>query len=92
MRADMTKVRQTLFNLLSNASKFTQQGTITLKVARRTEDGQDWVSYSVADTGIGMTAEQMGRLFRPFSQADASTSRQYGALDSGWPSVGASAR
>ncbi len=83
IRADMTKVRQTLFNLLSNACKFTERGTITVHVSHRTEHGQDWVSFSVADTGIGMTPEQMSRLFQPFSQADASTTRQYGGTGLG---------
>ena len=83
IRADMTKVRQTLFNLLSNACKFTEQGTITVDVSRQTEHGQDWLSFSVADTGIGMTPEQMSRLFQPFSQADASTTRQYGGTGLG---------
>jgi len=83
IRADMTKVRQVLFNLLSNASKFTERGTISLDVAREAEDGIDWVSFSVTDTGIGMTPEQMGRLFNPFSQADESTSRKYGGTGLG---------
>ena len=83
IRADMTKVRQTLFNLLSNACKFTERGTITVDVSHQTEHGQDWVSFSVADTGIGMTPEQMGKLFQPFSQADASTTRQYGGTGLG---------
>ena len=83
IRADMTKVRQTLFNLLSNACKFTERGTITVDVSHQTEHGQDWVSLSVADTGIGMTPEQMGKLFQPFSQADASTTRQYGGTGLG---------
>ena len=83
MRADLTKVRQTLLNLLSNSSKFTKRGTISLDVARRTEDGADWVSFSVGDTGIGMTPEQMGKLFQPFSQADASIQRQYGGTGLG---------
>ena len=83
IRADMTKVRQVLFNLLSNASKFTERGTISLDVARKTEDGTDWVSFSVTDTGIGMTPEQMDSLFKAFTQADASTSRKYGGTGLG---------
>ena len=83
IRADLTKVRQTLFNLLSNSCKFTQAGTISLYVGRKTEDGADWVIFSVADTGIGMTPEQMDKLFQPFSQADASTARQYGGTGLG---------
>src|SRR5215831_14506432 len=79
MRADLTKVRQALFNLLSNACKFTTQGTITLAVARDTVDGVTWLTFRVSDTGIGMTPEQMGKLFQAFSQADTTTTRQYGS-------------
>jgi signal transduction histidine kinase len=83
MRADLTKVRQGLFNLLSNASKFTKQGTIGLTVSRQMADGVDCITFRVSDTGIGMTPEQMGRLFQAFSQADASTARQYGGTGLG---------
>jgi len=83
IRADLTKVRQSLFNLLSNACKFTAQGTITLAVSRETVDGAAWVTFRVTDTGIGMTPEQMGRLFQAFAQADASTTRQYGGTGLG---------
>jgi signal transduction histidine kinase/DNA-binding response OmpR family regulator len=83
MHADLTKVRQVLFNLLSNASKFTERGTITLKVGQETMKDHPWVSFSVSDTGIGMTPEQMGKLFQAFSQADASTMRQYGGTGLG---------
>lgn len=83
MRADLTKVRQTLFNLLSNASKFTERGTITLSVRRITTPGGDRIAFSVADTGIGMTEEQLGKLFQSFSQADASTTRKYGGTGLG---------
>jgi signal transduction histidine kinase/DNA-binding response OmpR family regulator len=83
MRADLTKVRQSLFNLLGNASKFTQGGTIALDVTRRPVDGLDWVTFRVSDTGIGMTSEQMAELFQPFTQADASTTRQYGGTGLG---------
>lgn len=83
MRADMTKVRQVLFNLLSNASKFTEGGTITLTADRvATAIGTD-VVFGVADTGIGMTAEQLDKLFQAFSQADASTTRKYGGTGLG---------
>jgi signal transduction histidine kinase/CheY-like chemotaxis protein len=82
MRADLTKVRQALFNLLSNASKFTERGTITLTAARETNDG-DWIVLKVADTGIGMTKEQLGRMFQAFSQADPSTVRKYGGTGLG---------
>ena len=83
MRADLTKVRQALFNLLSNACKFTDQGTISLAVARESTDGQDWMAFSVNDTGIGMTPEQLTRLFEVFSQADAATTRKYGGTGLG---------
>jgi len=83
MRADLTKVRQSLFNLLSNASKFTEQGQITLTAHRKTDADGELVLFSVSDTGIGMTAEQMGRLFQAFTQADASTTRKYGGTGLG---------
>jgi signal transduction histidine kinase/DNA-binding response OmpR family regulator/HAMP domain-containing protein len=83
MHADLTKVRQSLFNLLSNAAKFTEQGTITLDVARETVDGTDWVTFRVSDTGIGMTPEQVEKLFQAFSQAEASTARRYGGTGLG---------
>ncbi len=79
MRADLTKVRQTLFNLLSNASKFTEKGKITLAGERV----GDRVQLTVVDTGIGMTPEQVGKLFRSFSQADESTTRKYGGTGLG---------
>ena len=78
MQADLTKVRQSLCNLLSNASKFTKQGTIALTVIRGAVDGVDWLTFSVRDTGIGMTPTQMAKLFQAFSQAEASTARQFG--------------
>ena len=92
MRADQTKVRQTLFNLLSNASKFTEKGTIMLRVARAASDEcpvtsgarhTSLVTFSVTDTGICMTAEQLGRLFQAFSQAEASTATKYGGTGLG---------
>ena len=79
MRADVTKVRQMLFNLLSNASKFTNKGTITLRVSC---EGTNRV-FDVVDSGIGMTSEQLGRMFQAFSQADASTSKKYGGTGLG---------
>ncbi|WP_096703441.1 response regulator [Magnetospirillum sp. 15-1] len=79
MDADLTKVRQTLFNLLSNASKFTHEGTITL-CARR--DGA-WIEFEVSDTGIGMTPQELDRLFQAFQQADASTTRKFGGTGLG---------
>jgi PAS domain S-box-containing protein len=85
MRADLTKVRQALFNLLSNASKFTKEGTIELNVAREESagGGGGQVTFAVRDTGIGMTSEQMDKLFQEFSQADASTTRNYGGTGLG---------
>jgi signal transduction histidine kinase/DNA-binding response OmpR family regulator/HAMP domain-containing protein len=83
MRADLTKVRQALFNLLSNACKFTERGTVTLAATREAEEGVDWLTFRVSDTGIGMTPEQRGKLFQTFTQADASTTRQYGGTGLG---------
>ena len=83
MHADMTKVRQVLFNFLSNAGKFTENGTVRLHVARANVDGREWLRFAVRDTGIGMTDEQMLRLFKDFSQVDASTTRKYGGTGLG---------
>jgi PAS domain S-box-containing protein len=83
MHGDLTKVRQILLNLLSNAAKFTQAGTVTLSVRRERKDGRDAVRLQVKDTGIGMTGEQLGRLFQAFSQADESTTRNYGGTGLG---------
>lgn len=80
MRTDLTKLRQTLFNLLSNACKFTEKGKVTLEITRRADN---MVSFAVTDTGIGMSAEQMGKLFGEFVQADASTTRKYGGTGLG---------
>jgi signal transduction histidine kinase len=80
MQADLTKVRQILFNLLSNAAKFTDHGRISLTVER---ESAGWLSFAVADTGIGMTEEQLGRLFEAFSQAEASTRGAYGGTGLG---------
>jgi signal transduction histidine kinase/CheY-like chemotaxis protein/putative methionine-R-sulfoxide reductase with GAF domain len=96
MRADQTKVRQTLFNLLSNASKFTEHGTIELRVERG-ESREDeatsspsslhshspLITFSVSDTGIGMSEEQLGQIFEAFAQGDSSTSRRYGGTGLG---------
>ncbi len=83
MTSDPTKLRQNLFNLLSNAAKFTNQGRITLATRRLVRDGNDWVEFRVSDTGIGMSREQLGRLFEVFTQAEASTARDYGGTGLG---------
>ena len=83
MYTDFIKVRQALVNLLGNAAKFTEAGTIRLDAARQTMDGADWLNFSVSDTGIGMTPEQMEKLFQPFSQAEASMTRKYGGTGLG---------
>ena len=83
MRADLTKVRQTLFNLFSNAAKFTEKGKISLEVRRENVDGADRILFRVKDSGIGMTPEQLGKLFQAFTQADASTTRKYGGTGLG---------
>jgi signal transduction histidine kinase/CheY-like chemotaxis protein len=83
MHADLTRVRQILLNLLSNASKFTSDGTVELTVARDEQRGREWVVFTVRDTGIGMTPEQISRLFQPFTQADPSTTRKYGGTGLG---------
>jgi signal transduction histidine kinase/ligand-binding sensor domain-containing protein/CheY-like chemotaxis protein len=83
MYADITKVRQVLFNLLSNACKFTERSAIALNVTRRQSGGGDQVIFQVKDSGIGMSAEQIAKLFQPFTQADASTTRQFGGTGLG---------
>jgi PAS domain S-box-containing protein len=83
MRADVTKVRQALFNLLSNATKFTEHGTVSLSVTRGPIDGVDSVAFAVSDSGIGMSPEQTARLFQAFAQADSSTTRKYGGTGLG---------
>ncbi len=83
MRADLTKVRQTLFNLLSNAAKFTEKGVLTVEAHRKLDGGAERIIFSVRDTGIGMTQEQLARLFQAFSQADSSTTRKYGGTGLG---------
>jgi len=80
---DVVKVRQTLFNLLSNAAKFTENGQITLRTDRLRNNGSDWISMAVSDTGIGITREQADKLFKAFSQADDSTTRNYGGTGLG---------
>lgn len=82
-KSDLTKLRQGLFNLLSNANKFTEQGTITLSVCRELDADNDWISFRVTDTGIGMTREQVEKVFEAFTQADSSTTRKYGGTGLG---------
>lgn len=81
--SDLTKARQILFNLLSNASKFTDKGRIVLAVEKAAELNSEWLVFKVTDSGIGMTEEQRERLFKPFSQADATTARNYGGTGLG---------
>lgn len=83
MQADSTRVRQVLLNLLSNACKFTEGGEIRLTAKREANGSAGWLIFTVADTGIGMTEEQLGRLFQEFSQADSSTTRKYGGTGLG---------
>src|SRR5262245_46578334 len=83
IREDVTKVRQVLLNLLSNAAKFTQNGIVTLDVRRDVGVAGNWVFFRVSDTGIGMTPEQTARLFEAFVQADAGTMKKYGGTGLG---------
>jgi len=81
--SDSTKIRQGLYNLLSNACKFTTQGTINLSVTRKRIDSQEWISFRITDTGIGMTEQELDTIFEPFSQGDLSTTRKYGGTGLG---------
>jgi signal transduction histidine kinase len=83
MQSDLTKIRQTLFNLLSNAAKFTHEGQITFIINAHTKNRRQFVSFSISDTGIGMKPNQVERLFEPFTQADESTTRKYGGTGLG---------
>jgi len=83
MNSDLTRVRQILFNLLSNACKFTDCGTIELTVASELSDGRDYVAFKVRDSGIGMTPAQVTKVFEAFAQADSSTTRKYGGTGLG---------
>ncbi len=83
IRSDPTRLRQVMLNLLSNACKFTDHGRVSLAVDRVHEDGQERISIRVTDTGIGMTPEQLARIFQEFSQADSSTTRKYGGTGLG---------
>ncbi len=93
MHSDVTKIRQVLLNLLSNAAKFAEGGTVTLSARRGpgpeggggsgSRSGRDWMTFRVSDTGIGMTEEQLAKLFQRFQQADASTTRKFGGTGLG---------
>jgi len=83
MRADITKVRQILFNLLSNACKFTDHGTVSVNVEQIKTADRDWIQFQVRDTGIGISAKQKENLFQEFAQADASIARKYGGTGLG---------
>jgi signal transduction histidine kinase len=80
---DVTKLRQSLFNLLSNAAKFTHEGKVTLSVKREQDAGVDWLTFAVSDTGIGIPADKIDHVFEEFSQADESTTRDYGGTGLG---------
>jgi signal transduction histidine kinase len=82
LNADPMRLKQILLNLLSNACKFTKEGEVALRV-RKVADGRDWVELAVADSGIGMTAEQQAKLFQEFTQADSLTARRYGGTGLG---------
>jgi signal transduction histidine kinase len=83
INADQMRLRQALLNLMSNANKFTHQGTITIDAHQGQENGRDWITLAVADTGIGMTPDQMGKLFQEFSQATSATASKYGGTGLG---------
>jgi signal transduction histidine kinase/DNA-binding response OmpR family regulator len=83
IHADQTRFRQSLLNLASNANKFTEKGTITIAAQQQHNNGRGWVTIAVADTGIGMTPEQMGKLFQEFSQASSRTASKYGGTGLG---------
>ena len=83
MYTDLVKTRQCLLNLLSNANKFTEKGKIELIVKRYYEASNPWISFQIEDTGIGMTPEQIDKLFQAFTQADISTTRKYGGTGLG---------
>jgi signal transduction histidine kinase len=83
LHADQMRLRQALLNLMSNANKFTEKGTITIDARQGQENGDDWIRLAVTDTGIGMTPEQMGKLFQEFSQASSTTASKYGGTGLG---------
>jgi signal transduction histidine kinase len=83
IHADQTKFRQALLNLASNANKFTEKGTVTIAAQTQRSDGRNWITIAVTDTGIGMTPDQMGKLFQEFSQASSATASKYGGTGLG---------
>jgi signal transduction histidine kinase len=83
MHADQMRLRQGLLNLMSNANKFTERGAISIDVRLGQENGRDWITIAVADTGIGMAPEQVGKLFQEFSQASSTTASKYGGTGLG---------
>jgi signal transduction histidine kinase len=83
MHADQMRLRQALLNLMSNANKFTERGTISVDARQEQDNGRDFITIAIADTGVGMTPEQMSKLFQEFSQADAATTRKYGGTGLG---------
>ena len=83
LQTDLTKLKQSIINLLSNAAKFTKTGTVTLRLSRESREQAPWVRFEVVDSGIGMTEEQLGRLFQAFTQADSSTTRNFGGTGLG---------
>ena len=83
MHADQMRLRQALLNLMSNANKFTDRGAITITASQGQQNGRDWITLAVTDTGIGMTPEQMGKLFQEFVQASSTTASKYGGTGLG---------
>jgi signal transduction histidine kinase len=83
MHADQMRLRQALLNLMSNANKFTERGAISIDARQGQENGRDWITIAVVDTGIGMTPEQMSKLFQEFSQASSTTASKYGGTGLG---------
>jgi signal transduction histidine kinase len=83
MHTDIVRLRQSIINLLSNASKFTHNGGVKLTVSRHSETLGDWIHFEIQDTGIGMTPEQISTLFKPFTQATATTTQKFGGTGLG---------
>src|SRR5262249_37535987 len=83
IHADQIRFRQSLLNLASNANKFTEKGTVTIAAKLEQLNGRDWIMVAITDTGIGITAEQVSKVFQEFSQASSTTSRKYGGTGLG---------